>query len=171
VDADWTYFAEYYTHKNRPTMLRAVYRTRPRQGGTGGTRSAGNDDFIFTKGGWRPSPTFGRIRLGLGDHEAVEISEDEAERLTEQIRRERLELLRAGVADLTAILRRHGMTERAEQIEVAHASISGGPHIEEQLYDLVTDTPVPDSVRDEETVVRFNRAAEVVQQMTQESQR
>lgn len=163
ASAEWTYFAEYYTHKNRPTRLRAVYRSRPRQGG--------HEDHIFTKGGWKASPTLGRIRSGLGDHETVRISEEEAERLTDEIRRERQELLRDGVAELTAILREHGMAERAGQIESAYESISGGPHIEEQLYDLVTDTPVPDAVQDDEVVVRFNRAAEIVQQMTQESQR
>lgn len=164
MSSDWTYLAEYYAAKNRPTRLRAVYRSRPREGG-------GFEDFIFTKNGWRPSANPAGIRLGYGEHLVTEIPEDEAERLTQEIRDRRLEMLRAGVEEMVEILRAHDMAARAEQLQALYDSRAGGPHIEEQLYDLATDTSVPPGVRDEDTILRFNRAQAAVQGMTQESQR
>lgn len=163
MSSEWTYVAEYSSMKNTPRTLRGLYRSRPRSNGV-------PEDQIFTKGDWRPTGNLIGIRMGYGDHDAVDISEDEAERLTDGFRRSRIEALRAGVADMVEILRGQGLSERAAEIEALHASMAGGPHIEERLHELASTTGVPDGIVDEDTIIRYNRAQRAVVHSTRATQ-
>ena len=161
---EWTYVAEYYSMKNKPTKLRAVYRSRTHPSGA-------PEDYIFSKGGWKPTSNLIGIRMGYGEHETFDIPEDEAEKLTGDMRRGALEALRKGVADVVEILRSEGLSERAAEIAALYESISGGPHIEEQLHDLVSHTGFPGTLVDEDTIIRYNQARRAVVSTTQASQR
>jgi hypothetical protein len=165
---DWRYKSEHVAIGPRRGHLLAVYRTRPGPPGEG--------DEIFGKGGWRPTWSLVEHRLGHNDRDLVDISKEEAERLTQDLHDRWWSTFHRAVADLVAGLRSNGMVDRAEQVSEIYARIGTDPEAEARLHDLIrgsdstfiTKDAYPD---DEDARVAFNRAVGLVANLTQPAQR
>lgn len=168
MTAEWKYLAEYYAASGKLGELRAVYRTRPMESVPGA-----HEDFIFTKGGWKPTPNLRGIRTGYGEHEVFDVTDAQAQQLTDGIRRERTEAVRKGVEELVALLRMNGFAERAQELESTYRQIGTDPDAEARLHDLVSAGSSPFASRPEDVDgrIKFNRTREIVTQLTAPSQR
>jgi hypothetical protein len=168
MTSEWRYRSEHVGLGPRRGDLRAVYRSRPGPPGEG--------DEIFTKAGWKPTWNLFEHWLGHNDHDLVDITEAEAESLTEGLREKWWSTFYRAVADLVDGLRANGMADRALQVSEIYARIGTDPAAEAQLHDLVGGSDGAFLTRDayphdQSARIAFNRALELVANLTQPSQR